>query len=306
MSAEVGKNKFALMPKQSSAVEKAEPGAKRILSSMVADTLAIIPERLIAETEVWVEKGNRCFDLGARQRTRELAAKHYAEAASWYRKAAERNHAKAQCYLGHCYVSGWGVAEDKVEGIRWFQKSAELGDVSAQRWLGDFYERVEEYASAIKWYRKGAEKGDFSCQYELGNCYRDGKGLAKDQIEAVKWYRKAAQQNLSTAQYALGCCYRDGQGVMMNDNEAVKWFVKAANQGHRESQNLLGVCHTEGGFGIQRDYAEAFKWFTLADEQGDKNAPGWLATLRHWMSPEDITEGERRIGAFRAQKDFHK
>ena len=35
------KNNFALVPKPPSAVEKVEPGAKRVLSGMVADTLAL-------------------------------------------------------------------------------------------------------------------------------------------------------------------------------------------------------------------------------------------------------------------------
>jgi CheY-like chemotaxis protein len=41
MSANNGKNDFALVRKPSSAVEKAAPGTKRIVSGMVADTLAL-------------------------------------------------------------------------------------------------------------------------------------------------------------------------------------------------------------------------------------------------------------------------
>ena len=35
-------DKFALVPKTPAAIEKADPGAKRILSDMVADTLALV------------------------------------------------------------------------------------------------------------------------------------------------------------------------------------------------------------------------------------------------------------------------
>ena len=46
------KNDFALVPRLPSAVEKAEPGAKRVLSGMVADTLAIaLKERTALPTD---------------------------------------------------------------------------------------------------------------------------------------------------------------------------------------------------------------------------------------------------------------
>jgi hypothetical protein len=41
MNTDYGNNDFALVRKPASAVEKAAPGAKRILSGMVADALAI-------------------------------------------------------------------------------------------------------------------------------------------------------------------------------------------------------------------------------------------------------------------------
>jgi TPR repeat protein len=263
-------NKFALLRKPSSAVEKAAPGAKRILAGMVADTLALIPERVNAETEGWVEKGNRYFDSASRDDNNNSKS-DYIEAVKWYRKAAERNHVKAQCSLGYCYVYGWGVAEDEAEAVKWFQKSAESGHADAQRWLGDFYGLTQDYLSAIKWYRKGAEQGDFSCQRELGDFYHDGKGVPKDYIEAVKWYRKAAEQNLSTAQCALGCCYRDGQGVTQDYGEAVKWFRLSADNGWAMAQYNLGLCY-EGGKGVVQDYKQAVHWYRKAAEQGFSDA----------------------------------
>ena len=41
------------------------------------------------------------------------------EAAKWYRKAAEQNHAGAQYNLGSCYFNGRGVAKSYVEAYRW-------------------------------------------------------------------------------------------------------------------------------------------------------------------------------------------
>ena len=324
------KNDFALVRKPSSAVDKAAPGAKRILSGMVADTLALIPERVNAEIESWVEKGNSYFDSASRD-DNSNSQSDYVEAIKWYRKAAERNHVKAQCFLGHCYVYGWGVAEDEAEGIKWFHKSAELGYAEAQRKLGDFYQLTEDYISAVKWHRKAAEQGDFSCQHELGNLYHDGNGAPRDYIEAVKWYRKAAEQNFSVAQNKLGCCYRDGQGVTKDYAEAVIWFRKAAEQNLAEAQFNLGLCYA-GGKGVLQDYKQAVQWYRksaaqgfsdaqeslgafyangraaidiedavdaykyvkLAEEKGYAGAAKTVAVISALLSPEELREAERR------------
>ena len=38
-----------------------------------------------------------------------------ARALGWWRKAAAHGHAKAQCYLGTCYVHGEGVRRDMAK-----------------------------------------------------------------------------------------------------------------------------------------------------------------------------------------------
>jgi TPR repeat protein len=37
----------------------------------------------------------------------------------------------------------------------------------------------------------------------LGYCYKNGRGVSKDELEAVKWYRKAAEQGNDCAIKAL-------------------------------------------------------------------------------------------------------
>ena len=43
----------------------------------------------------------------------------YAEAARWYRKAAEQGNAIAQTNLGTMYFQGQGVPQDYAEAVRW-------------------------------------------------------------------------------------------------------------------------------------------------------------------------------------------
>ena len=103
--------------------------------------------------------------------------KDYAEAVTWYRKAAEQGHSEAQFSLGLMYVAGQGVSLDGVEAFR----------------------------EALKWYRRAAEQGHSDAQYLLGSYYVDGLGevIPQDWVEAEKWLRKAAEQGDANAQFNL-------------------------------------------------------------------------------------------------------
>jgi hypothetical protein len=81
------------------------------------------------------------------------------EAASWYRKAAERGYAPAQANMGILYDLGQGVAQD--------------------------------YRQALYWYAKAAEQGDIKAQNNLGFMYSEGKGVAQDRATGHMWFNIA-------------------------------------------------------------------------------------------------------------------
>ena len=58
-------------------------------------------------------------------------AQDYAEAAKWYRKAAEQEDALAQSALGNMYRLGVGVAQDYVQAHMWFNLAATQGHKNA-------------------------------------------------------------------------------------------------------------------------------------------------------------------------------
>ncbi|MDE8345492.1 MAG: tetratricopeptide repeat protein, partial [Acidocella sp.] len=59
----------------------------------------------------------------------------YAQAASWYRKAAVQGIADAQLNLGLDYFYGHGVPQDSVKAEELFEKAAAQGDEKAVRAL---------------------------------------------------------------------------------------------------------------------------------------------------------------------------
>jgi len=144
-----------------------------------------------------------------------------AEAAKWFRKAAEQGYESAQFNLGLMYSQGRGVTKDQVEAVKWLRKAAPR-NYEAQRVLVDLY-------------REAAERGDATGQYNLGNCYRQGHGVKVDYVEAVKWLGKAAEQHNTSAQLILSACYFTGQGVEKDEAEAYKWLLLASAQGDQNA-----------------------------------------------------------------------
>ena len=76
------------------------------------------------------------YDLGYLYSQGKGVSQDYAEAARWYRKAADQGYAKAQHDLGYMYSQGSGVTQDYAEAARWYRKAANEGDESARRALG--------------------------------------------------------------------------------------------------------------------------------------------------------------------------
>jgi TPR repeat protein len=313
------KDNFALVLRPPGALEKAAPGAKRILAGMVADTLALVPARTNAEAEAWFEKGNTCFE-----------SDNYTEAVTWYRKAAEQNHAQAQYFLGCCCETGDGLAEDEAEAVKWFRKAAEQNHVEAQFAFGRCHEKgegvVKDQAEAVKWYRKSAEQGNADAQYRLGMCYQDGRGVVRDEAEAEKWqhkargkwrksaeegpeqlYHAAAEQGDADAQYKLGFRYENGWGFPQDFSEAVKWYRKAAEQGHTSAQENLGACYANGRVAIDiagsmEGAIDAYQYVKLAEEKGCEGAAKTVDVISALLSPEEFREAGRRYHQLRLSR----
>jgi tetratricopeptide (TPR) repeat protein len=152
--------------------------------------------------EAQFKMGNRC-----------IGDNDYAEAAKWYRKAAEQGYAMAQSQLGLMYYVGEGVPQDFAEAARWCRVAAETGITEAQCRLGDMH---------IK-----------------------GQGVSQDYVEAAKWCRKAADKGHATAQMLLGTLYHNGQGVPRDYELAMTWLTLAFagfSPGTKQRETSTSLC----------------------------------------------------------------
>ena len=86
-----------------------------------------------------------------------------AEAAAWYRRAAEAGHVLGARALGDAYAAGRGVEPDAARAVVWWRRAAEAGDAAAQRRLGEAYAAGRgvgrDAARAAEWLRRARERG---------------------------------------------------------------------------------------------------------------------------------------------------
>jgi TPR repeat protein len=208
--------------------------------------------------------------------------------------------------LGWMFEKGNDVPQDFAEAAKWFRKAADQGNADAQFKLGTMYDSGQgvprDYAEATKWFRKAAEQGAVAAQYNLGLMYSSGQGVPQDFIEAAKWYGKAAEQGHPEAQFNLGVCCEDGRGVLQDYLEAAKWYGRAAGQGLPAAQNNIGLMF-QSGMGMSQNFIEAYRWYNLAAAQGDGDAKKNRDEILRRMTPDQITQGQKLSREFRVQKE---
>lgn len=79
-----------------------------------------------------------------------------------------------------------------AEAAKWYKEAADLGHNVASFLYGELLEQgsgvVQNYAEASRRYRDAAEGGYAEAQNRIGVKYAEGKGVQKNMLEAMKWF----------------------------------------------------------------------------------------------------------------------
>lgn len=156
----------------------------------------------------------------------------------------------AQTLLASIYfIGGEGVPKDDAEAARWYRMAAERGDADAQRNLAQLFKDgvgvAQDYSIAADWCRRSAEQGHSVGQAMLGEMYYVGQGVSQDYSEALKWFTAAAEQGQVQAQTKLGLMLAAGgdiddpkpeQEVPQDYIPAYMWLDLAAGAGEARAQ----------------------------------------------------------------------
>ncbi|MCM2307995.1 MAG: sel1 repeat family protein [Sulfuritalea sp.] len=170
--------------------------------------------------------------------------------------------------LGQMYVYGVGVPRDVSRAYSLFLKAAEKNFAPAQSFVGFFYATGtlvnKDSRAALDWYRKSAEQGFSEAQYNIGHMYHSGELGAVDEKAAIEWYEKAAVQRFPRAWLNLAALYLQGGKVVQKDiPKGLALMKQAANAGDTSAQFNLGMLYLRGD-GMQADPGLAYYYLTLA------------------------------------------
>lgn len=123
------------------------------------------------------------------------------------RQLAEAGVLEAVFLVGTAFDEGLGVPADPAQAAVWFRRAADRGHVLARHNLGNAYADgrglAQDDAAAILWWRKAADAGDTVPQFRLGQMYEQGRGTGKDLATARQWYQRAAARGYAAADAAV-------------------------------------------------------------------------------------------------------
>jgi hypothetical protein len=223
----------------------------------------------------------------------------YAEAAKWYRKAAEQGHAGAQLYLGILLAQANGVERNFVEAYKWIAlaKGGNALDKAAavetqgrlvtlmmpaeisegERLLREFVP-TKGKDEELRLLQRATETANMVDQYNLATFYsqtRIPNGQGNNAL-VVKWMTLAAQQGFAPALVQLAAVHQFG-GVPADSKKVFEWNYKAAEQGYSDAQVELSDIYSDiCGTGVEKDLVQAYKWLKVAIDQGETSFdPSW-------------------------------
>ncbi|MTI00232.1 SEL1-like repeat protein [Roseibium sp. RKSG952] len=155
------------------------------------------------------------------------------------RKAAAAGHPAAAFHVGAAYTNGGVAHEDPAEAARWYRIAANQGLAPAQYRLGSLYEKgrgVErDLDTARGLYERAALAGNAKAMHNLAVLHADGVARRPDFRLAAQWFEKAALHGVNDSLFNLGILYARGLGVEKDLVQSYKWFAIAARRGDSDA-----------------------------------------------------------------------
>jgi TPR repeat protein len=222
----------------------------------------------------------------------------YAEAARWYRLAADAGDRQARFALGLMLVTGQeGVPKDRAKAAALFEQAAAQGHAGALYNLGILAIEGDgksgpDFARAAGLFRRSAEAGDDDGAYSYGVLLRDGRGVPLDIGEAAKWLKRAADGGIIAGEVEYAIMLFNGVGVSKDEAGAAKLFIKAAAKNNPIAQNRLAHLYATGR-GVPKDLVQAAAWHRFAKAAGIEDAE--LDALTANLSAKEMAKVDQAV-----------
>ncbi len=228
------------------------------------------------------------------------APRDEAEAADWFRRAADLGDPVAQNQMGYLYVWGIGVERNAAQAIRWFARAAGSGMQQAKLNMAVLFMRgigvARDPQFARQILQELAERKNARAADYLGVIYMRGEGVPQDSKRAEEYFRLSAKGKNPEGEFAMGRLCWIEPGHEHDLRKAARYLRKSANAGYVPAMYTLGVLLTEhaelsrGGSGeakmLLRRAAEAGTWQSSAtlgvtEAQGE---PGDAEAAFRWLT----------------------
>jgi len=123
------------------------------------------------------------------------------------RAAAQRGSHHAEFEVGRFYRAGYLNAPDYAQAMTWFGRAAAAGYGPADQYIGAMYEAGEgvpaDLAQAVSHYQRAADLGVSAAIQRMGELYRDGQGVPADLVAAYMWFSIGARIGVPESENAL-------------------------------------------------------------------------------------------------------
>jgi TPR repeat protein len=227
------------------------------------------------------------LDLGRRALNATSGDK--AEAAHWFRIAADQGSSAALVNLGWMAETGTGVAKNADEAFERYQQAARMGNALGEYDLALMLVRRKQYREAVSWLTRPEAQRDIPAAiHELGFLYEHGLGVPASREEAVARFRTAAERSYAPAETEMGIYALNGFGGMTADpQEAARWFQRASDHGDLDGTYRLSRLYASGS-GVAQDRTKALSLLTLAADKG--NVAGQVALARSYANGNGVPQ----------------
>lgn len=153
--------------------------------------------------------------------------------------AAKAGDANALFEVGARFTDGRGVKQDAAEAAKWYKLAADAGLAPAEYRYANMLEKgtgvARDLPQALGYYRKAADAGNASAMHNLAVLYASGAAGQADYASAVQWFTRAADHGVADSQFNVAILYARGTGVKQDLEESYKWFAIAANGGDKDA-----------------------------------------------------------------------
>jgi hypothetical protein len=234
-----------------------------------------------------------------------------ADAARFFRMAANSGNVDARVCYAFCLLGQFGVPRNVPEAVRHLKMAADRGSPEADCYLGIMLMEMGSYGVAATMFKNAAKEKFAFGQFLHGYSLLRGVGKTHDATRAAKFFGRAARQGYPLGMTAFGLCQALGLGMRQDEEKGNRWLMKASDRGepaamYMQAQfglhmgapehvalaarllkgsadlgfppaQMLYAWMCEHGRGIEQDLRKALEYYKLAvDGQYDDAAGGLM------------------------------